>query len=329
MNLWIALFLGFFLGWIVEWIIDFFYLRNKTRKLEAEIVTLRNQLSDLREDADGEVEVEPPADVSVALEEEWQPVEVEDTRLDEIAVMDDQTGEYIIATEDDGTSSEELDEIEKTDESDAEQLAEAAVIAALVSDRGQDPQEEVLTDEANVAPVWILEEESEEKVIVNELEQAGDVDQNVDEVLSLQNDTLDSSTLKREIEYIEGIGPSYGEKLRQSGITNGVVLLTNGGTPKGRAQIAEQTGIRNDLILSWVNHVDLFRIKGIGSEYADLLERSGVDTVVELSRRNPQNLFDKIAAVNAEKKLVRQIPTLKNVQDWVEQAKSLPRMVSY
>jgi predicted flap endonuclease-1-like 5' DNA nuclease len=78
-----------------------------------------------------------------------------------------------------------------------------------------------------------------------------------------------------------------------------------------------------------VNLADLYRIRGVGSEYADLLEEAGVDTVVELSKRNPENLFAAIAAKNAEKKLVRRPPTQKQVSDWVQQAKGLPRVVSY
>lgn len=328
MNLWITFFLGIALGWIVEWIIDFFHLRNQTRKLEAEIVVLRNQLADLTIEADAEEE--PLAMPSESLEEEWQPVEVEDTRLEEISILDDQVGEGSLDSGIEVPTEESLVvDDERTEDSTSGSLAEAAVVAALISEGQQDSPEEVVSDEINSAPVWVLEEEGEDKNIVDDVEPTDAVEQSEVDSLPLQHDALDSSTLKREIEYIEGIGPAYGEKLRQAGITNGVILLTTGATPKGRAQIVEDTGIRNDLVLSWVNHVDLFRIKGIGSEYADLLERSGVDTVVELSRRNPQNLFDKMAALNAEKKLVRQIPTLKNVQDWVDQAKSLPRMVSY
>ena len=83
------------------------------------------------------------------------------------------------------------------------------------------------------------------------------------------------------------------------------------------------------LILEWVNHCDLFRIKGVGSEYADLLEEAGVDTVAELANRKPDNLFKKIEEVNAEKKLVRRVPALSQVTDWVRQAKEMPRGVEY
>jgi predicted flap endonuclease-1-like 5' DNA nuclease len=82
-------------------------------------------------------------------------------------------------------------------------------------------------------------------------------------------------------------------------------------------------------VLRWANMADLFRIKGIGEEYADLLEAAGVDTVPELSQRNPDNLHKKIAEINEEKKLVRRVPTQPEVGGWVEQAKQLPRALTY
>jgi len=128
---------------------------------------------------------------------------------------------------------------------------------------------------------------------------------------------------------IEGVGPSYAEALTKAGITSAEALLEKGATPAGRKEIAKNSGIRDALILEWVNQVDLFRIKGVGPEYGDLLEASGVDTVVELGRRDPKNLFDKMMAVNAEKNLVRKLPALSQVQSWVQQAKGLPRKVNY
>ncbi len=128
---------------------------------------------------------------------------------------------------------------------------------------------------------------------------------------------------------VEGIGEAYAEKLAAMGITTTDALLEKGATPQGRKEIAEKTGISPKLILRWVNHVDLFRIKGVGEEYADLLEMAGVDTVPELAQRNPQNLHKKMSAVNAEKKLVRQLPGLNQVREWIEQAKRLPRKITY
>ena len=128
---------------------------------------------------------------------------------------------------------------------------------------------------------------------------------------------------------IEGIGEAFAAKLIAAGIRTAEDLLEMGATPKGRKEIAEKSGITEKLILEWVNHVDLFRIKGVGSEYADLLEEAGVDTVVELSKRVPEHLLAKMQEVNAAKKLVRQLPVLSMVTSWVEQAKKLERKVQY
>jgi len=128
---------------------------------------------------------------------------------------------------------------------------------------------------------------------------------------------------------VEGIGEVYAQKLRATGITTTQALLEKGASPQGRTEIAEKTGISERLILEWVNHVDLFRIKGVGEEYSDLLEEAGVDTVPELAQRNPEHLHQKLVAVNQEKKLVRQLPTRSQVSDWIEQAKRLPRVITY
>ncbi|MEM2930869.1 MAG: DUF4332 domain-containing protein [Thermoproteota archaeon] len=132
-----------------------------------------------------------------------------------------------------------------------------------------------------------------------------------------------------KVEEIEGIGPEYAKKLLEAGIKTTDDLLKAGGSKDGRKMLAEKTGISEKLILEWVNLADLFRIKGIGEEYSDLLEEAGVDTVAELARRDPANLHAKILETNKEKKLVRRPPTLKQVTDWVKQAKKLPRKVEY
>ncbi len=128
---------------------------------------------------------------------------------------------------------------------------------------------------------------------------------------------------------IEGIGPVYAEKLQGVGVNSVEKLHEMGATPKGREEIAEKSGIDKGLILEWVNHADLYRIKGVAEEYSDLLEEAGVDTVVELSKRKPENLHAKILEVNEAKKLVRRPPSLTMVQNWVAQAKDLPRGVFY
>jgi predicted flap endonuclease-1-like 5' DNA nuclease len=128
---------------------------------------------------------------------------------------------------------------------------------------------------------------------------------------------------------VEGIGPAYKKKLKGIGISTTDALLEAGATPKGRKELGAKTGIGDALILEWVNLSDLYRIKGVGSEYSDLLEEAGVDTVVELSKRVGKNLFEKMVEVNTKKKLVRKLPTEAQVSEWVEQAKKLPRKVSY
>lgn len=130
---------------------------------------------------------------------------------------------------------------------------------------------------------------------------------------------------------VEGIGKKYQKQLQKAGISTTDALLKICCTRKGRNQIAKETGISAKLVLEWVNHVDLFRIKGVGEEYADLLEASGVDTVVELGKRVPENLHAKMAEVNSKgkKKLVRQLPGLNQVKKWVRQAKRLKRVVTH
>lgn len=132
-----------------------------------------------------------------------------------------------------------------------------------------------------------------------------------------------------KIEEIEGIGPAYGEKLRAVGITTTDKLFKACTTKKQRQQVAEATGIEESRILKWANMVDLFRVKGIGAQYAELLEAAGVDTVKELAQRKAENLTAKMEEVNAEKKLVRLTPALKSVQGWIAQAKELPRGLEY
>lgn len=128
---------------------------------------------------------------------------------------------------------------------------------------------------------------------------------------------------------IEGIGEAYAAKLKAAGVGTVEALLEAGASPQGRKELAEKTGISPDLILKWVNRADLYRIKGIGQEYSDVLEAAGVDTVVELSQRNPENLYSKMVEVNEAKKLVRRMPTQAQVAEWVAEAKKLPRVITY
>lgn len=131
------------------------------------------------------------------------------------------------------------------------------------------------------------------------------------------------------IEEIEGIGPVYGEKLGKASIKTVEGLLKAGATKAGRKKIAEESGIDEGKILDWVNMADLFRIKGVASQFAELLKASGVDTVKELRTRNAENLHAKLTEVNAEKKLTRVVPSLSQVTDFIEQAKSLEPVITY
>jgi predicted flap endonuclease-1-like 5' DNA nuclease len=128
---------------------------------------------------------------------------------------------------------------------------------------------------------------------------------------------------------IEGIGPAMSGKLEEAGLKTVEELLASGGSAKGRKDLAEATGISASRILRWVNMADLFRLKGVGEQYADLLEASGVDTVKELARRNAANLHAKMEEVNAERNLVNRTPSLAAVTSWIEEAGTLEPMVSH
>ena len=132
-----------------------------------------------------------------------------------------------------------------------------------------------------------------------------------------------------KIEDIEGIGPVYAKKLNEAGVMTTDDLLKFGATAKDREELKKKTGIEHKLLLEWVNLADLYRIKGVGSEYSDLLEEAGVDTVVELAKRVPENLHARMLEVNEKMNLVRRSPTLNKVRQWIEEAKKLPRKIEY
>ncbi|NSW53015.1 MAG: DUF4332 domain-containing protein [Anaerolineae bacterium] len=128
---------------------------------------------------------------------------------------------------------------------------------------------------------------------------------------------------------LEGVGPVYAEKLIGAGVKTVEALLKAGATPKGREALAEKAGVTKDQVLEWTNYADLYRIKGVGEEYSQLLEAAGVDTVPELAQRKAENLHAKMVEINTAKKLVRQLPNLQMVESWVAQAKALPRAIEY
>ncbi|RMF96981.1 MAG: DUF4332 domain-containing protein [Gammaproteobacteria bacterium] len=132
-----------------------------------------------------------------------------------------------------------------------------------------------------------------------------------------------------KVETIEGVGPALAEKLAAAGITSCEALLEAGASKQGRAELAEKSGISEGQLLKFVNHCDLMRIKGVGGEYAELLECAGVDSVPELAQRNAANLAAKMAEINEQKKLVRAVPSEKDVAKWVAQARELPKVVTH
>jgi predicted flap endonuclease-1-like 5' DNA nuclease len=168
------------------------------------------------------------------------------------------------------------------------------------------------------------EEPVASKAVADEAAVAGVLDE-----LEATSDGTEMAALKEQVSFVEGIGPVYGAKLNEAGIVITLDLLRRGATRKGRAELVETTGIPSGLITKWVNQADLFRIKGVSKQFAELLEAAGVDTVPELAQRNPVNLFTRLGEVNAEKKLTGRSPHQGEVDSWVSQAKNLPRIVEY
>ena len=132
-----------------------------------------------------------------------------------------------------------------------------------------------------------------------------------------------------KIQYIQGIGPAFAEKLIAIGIETVDQLLEKGADPKGRQAIEDATGIDHGRVLTWVNHADLFRVDGIGPQFSELLEAAGVDTVKDLRNRNAANLAAKMLEVNEEKKLTRRVPVEKELQKMIDCAKALEPKVTY
>ncbi len=132
-----------------------------------------------------------------------------------------------------------------------------------------------------------------------------------------------------KIDVIEGVGPSFAEKLAGVGIKTTDELLVRCAEAAGRRAVSHTTGIGESTLLKWCNHADLMRIKGVAGEYAELLEASGVDTVTELRNRNAENLAAKIARVNAEKRLIRSVPGSLVLSKWIDQAKTLDPVIRY
>ncbi|MDE6478763.1 MAG: DUF4332 domain-containing protein [Muribaculaceae bacterium] len=128
---------------------------------------------------------------------------------------------------------------------------------------------------------------------------------------------------------IEGIGDAYAEKLQAVGIKTTEDLLKECASPAGRKKVADETGISPKLILKWTNHADLFRIKGVAGQFAELLEAAGVDTVKEFRHRVAANLHAKMVEVNDEKNLCNRVPSVPELEKMIEQAKELDPVITY
>ncbi len=128
---------------------------------------------------------------------------------------------------------------------------------------------------------------------------------------------------------IKSLGTQSAQQLKNAGILTIDSLLTACADKKGRKELAGKTSIEETKLLHWANRADLSRISGVSTQYGDLLESAGVDTVPELAQRNAENLHAKITQVNEEKHLVKKLPTIEHVQNWVAQAKDLPRVIHY
>ena len=134
---------------------------------------------------------------------------------------------------------------------------------------------------------------------------------------------------KGKLESIEGVGPAYAQDLRNGGVGSISALLKRGATRVGRREMAAATGVPEIYILKWVNRADLSRVKGVGCQYSELLEQSGVDSVTKLAQRNPKNLYRVLLATNERCHLVRKTPTEGQVKGWVRYARSLKKVVEY
>jgi len=128
---------------------------------------------------------------------------------------------------------------------------------------------------------------------------------------------------------IRGIGPLMADKLKKVGIRTTAKLLETAASAKGRKELAAKIGVDEKTVLRWANLVDRMRIKGIGEDYATLLQEVGVDTVKELKHRNVAKLASAMREANKKNKKVRLLPSERRVQRWVDQAKQLSLKITY
>jgi len=131
------------------------------------------------------------------------------------------------------------------------------------------------------------------------------------------------------ITQLKGMTSALADKLKAQGIGNSEKLLAAAKTPAKRKNLAEQVGVEARVVLELANRADLSRVKGIAGVFSDLLESAGVDTVKELAKRRSDNLHAKIVEVNQKEQLAKRPPSPSMVEDWVQQAKQLPKLLTY
>ena len=132
----------------------------------------------------------------------------------------------------------------------------------------------------------------------------------------------------KDIDRIEGIGGVYAQKLAGAGIESVADLLKLGATGSARKIIADKSGIGEKIISKWVGHADLFRVKGVAGQFAELLDAAGCANMEQLAQSDPTALATSMEKVNEQRKLVRRVPTPHEVETWIREAKTLPPMVS-
>ncbi len=270
--------------------------------------------SELREEEPAEEEAVSELPETEFLEE--QEVPLEDSRVEEAAMA----GLATAWLAEEGEQEEPLGEQEEPILEEPEEEIEAPDFSDLEVEESLE-EAEFPDLEAEAAIVGATVVGAQEEAAEVEGEQAA-------EELVKPHDPIEVK-MRKKLEFVEGIGPAYATKLGEIGILTTGKLMVEGVTRAGRQELAEKSGITETLILKWLNMIDLYRIKGIGSEYAELLEAAGVDTVPELAQRNAGNLYQALAKTNEEKRLVRQLPTPEQVLEWVEQAINLPRIIQY
>ena len=128
---------------------------------------------------------------------------------------------------------------------------------------------------------------------------------------------------------LRGVTDSVLNSLKAQGLGDSDSLLEATKTPQNRKSLASASGVDPKTILELANRADLARIKGIGRVYSDLMEEAGVDTVKELANRLPVNLHAKLIEINTTRQFTQRPPSVEQVSDFVEQAKSLPAMLEY